>query len=142
MIEYVSKRMFSLAITVLGIMVVSFFISCVVPLDPLASIAGPQAPEETVERLRVLYGFDQPIYVQFGRYVGRLLTGDLGKSFQTARPVLDDIFTYFPATIELALVALIFAVMIGVPLGMLSAVYRSFISISDGSRNREGSTSC
>ncbi len=127
MVEYVAKRMFSLVITVFGIMVVSFFISCVVPLDPLASIAGPQAPEETVERLRVLYGFDQPIYIQFGRYVGRLLKGDLGKSFQTARPVLDDILAYFPATIELAFVALIFAVMIGVPLGMMSAVYRNSV---------------
>lgn len=70
-------------ITLVGIMVVTFFISLVVPLDPLASIAGPQAPQETVERLRTLYGFDQPIYVQFSRYLQRLLRGDLGTQWHS-----------------------------------------------------------
>jgi peptide/nickel transport system permease protein len=91
----------------------------------LASIAGPQAPPETVERLRTLYGFDQPIYVQFFRYLQRLLQGDLGTSFQTGRPVLEDILQYFPATIELATLALIVAIVVGIPLGVLSAVYRN-----------------
>ncbi|MCJ7830817.1 MAG: ABC transporter permease, partial [Desulfobacterales bacterium] len=90
MVNYLIRRLVTLSITLVGIMVLTFFISLVVPLDPLAAIAGPQAPQETVERLRVLYGFDQPVYVQFGRYVQRLLRGDLGVSFQTGRPVLDD----------------------------------------------------
>ncbi len=106
MAQYVLRRLVTLAITLMGIMVVTFFISMVVPLDPLASIAGPQAPQETVERLRVLYGFDQPVYVQFGRYIKRLVHGDLGTSFQTGRPVLEDILRFFPATIELASLAL------------------------------------
>jgi len=106
-------------------MVMTFFISLVVPLDPLAAIAGPQAPQETVERLRVLYGFDQPIYVQFGRYVKRLFHGDLGTSFQTGRPVLEDILKYFPTTIELASLALFVAICVGIPLGVFSAVYRN-----------------
>ena len=91
----------------------------------LAAIAGPQAPQETVERLRKLYGFDQPIYVQFGRYLFRLAHGDLGTSFQTGRPVLEDILHFFPATIELASLALIIAILVGIPLGVLSAVYRN-----------------
>jgi peptide/nickel transport system permease protein len=125
MLQYISRRLVTLIITLVGIMVVTFFISLVVPLDPLASIAGPQAPQETVERLRKLYGFDQPIYVQFGRYVKRLSQGDMGTSFQTGRPVLDDIFQYFPATIELATVSLILSIIIGIPLGIFSAVYRN-----------------
>ena len=89
MVQYLLRRLVTLMITLVGIMVVTFFISLVVPVDPLAAIAGPQAPPETVERLRTLYGFDQPVYVQFFRYLQRLLQGDLGTSFQTGRPVLD-----------------------------------------------------
>lgn len=125
MAHYVLRRLVTLMITLIGIMVVTFFISLVVPLDPLASIAGPQAPQETVDRLRVLYGFDQPIYVQFGRYIQRLARGDLGTSFQTGRPVLADILHFFPATIELATLALIVSIVVGIPLGVLSAVYRN-----------------
>ena len=125
MLQYLLRRLVTLLITLMGIMVVTFFISLVVPIDPLAAIAGPQAPQETVERLRTLYGFDQPIYVQFSRYLQRLLQGDLGTSFQTGRPVLEDIFQYFPATIELATMALIVSIVVGIPLGILSAVYRN-----------------
>jgi peptide/nickel transport system permease protein len=125
MLQYLLRRTVTLVITLLGIMVVTFFISLVIPVDPLASIAGPQAPQETVDRLRELYGFDQPVYVQFGRYMNRLFHGDLGTSFQTGRPVLDDILHYFPATLELATVALIISIVVGIPLGVLSAVYRN-----------------
>ena len=123
--NYLLKRLATLGITVAGIAVVTFFLSLVVPLDPLAAIAGPQAPQETVDRLRVLYGFDQPMYVQFFRYLGRLIQGDLGTSFQTGRPVLDDIIQFFPATLELATVAMVIAIVFGIPLGVLSAVYRN-----------------
>lgn len=123
--RYLIRRLSTLAVTIVGIMVMTFFISMVVPMDPLASIAGPQAPQETVERLRKLYGFDQPIHVQFVKYVGRLSRGDLGQSFQTGRSVMEDILNYFPATIELATLALLAAVVIGVGLGVLSAVYKN-----------------
>ncbi|HCP32995.1 MAG TPA: ABC transporter permease, partial [Deltaproteobacteria bacterium] len=118
---YLLKRLISLIFTIAGIAVVTFFISLVVPLDPLAAIAGPQAPQETVERLRVLYGFDQPLYVQFGHYVSRLSEGNLGMSFQTGRPVLDDIIQFFPATLELATIALIISIVSGITLGVFSA---------------------
>jgi peptide/nickel transport system permease protein len=123
--SYLLKRLGTLGITVAGIAVVTFFLSLVVPLDPLAAIAGPQAPQETVDRLRVLYGFDQPMYVQFFRYVVRLAHGDLGAALQTGRPVLDDIIQFFPATLELASVAMVIAIVFGIPLGVLSAVYRN-----------------
>lgn len=125
MAQYLIRRLGTLTITLIGIMMITFFISLVVPLDPLAAIAGPQAPQETVERLRILYGFDQPIYIQFARYIKRLAHGDLGTSFQTGRPVLEDIIHFFPATIELATLALIVAILVGIPLGVLSAVYRN-----------------
>ncbi|NNF97744.1 MAG: ABC transporter permease [Desulfobacteraceae bacterium] len=125
MLQYLIRRVVTLAITLIGIMVVTFFISLVIPADPLSSIAGPQAPQETVDRLRKLYGFDQPIYIQFGRYANRLAHGDLGTSFQTGRPVLEDIAKYFPATFELATIALFFSIIVGIPLGVLSAVYRN-----------------
>ena len=123
--RYLLRRLVTLGITIAGIMVITFFTSLVVPLDPLASLAGPQSPPETVERLRTLYGFDQPLYVQFGRYVSRLARGDFGVSFQTSRPVLKDILTYFPATLELATFAILIGICAGIPLGVLSAVYRN-----------------
>ncbi len=125
MARYLLRRLATLTFTLFGIMVLTFFIALVVPLDPLASLAGPQAPQQTVERLRALYGFDQPLYVQFGRYVARLLHGDLGVSFQTSRPVFEDILKYFPATLELATTAILLGVGLGLPLGVLSAVYRN-----------------
>jgi len=124
-LTYLLRRIVSLAITVAGIAIVTFFISLVVPLDPLATIAGPQAPPETVERLRHVYGFDQPAYVQFGRYIERLAHGDLGTSFVTGRPVLDDIINFFPATLELATGALLISIVFGVALGVFSAVYQN-----------------
>jgi peptide/nickel transport system permease protein len=123
--RYLLRRLITLVITIAGIMVMTFFTSLVIPLDPLASLAGPQAAPETVERLRTLYGFDQPLHVQFGRYVARLARGDLGISFQTSRPVLQDILTYFPATFELASFAILLGIGVGIPLGVLSAVYRN-----------------
>ncbi|SLN76154.1 ABC transporter permease [Oceanibacterium hippocampi] len=125
MAAYLIKRLGSLFFTIAGIAVVTFFLSMVIPLDPLAAIAGPQAPEETVERLRVVYGFDQPIHVQFYRYVERLMHGDLGMSFQTNRPVLEDILNFFPATLELATIAMVISVVFGLLLGVLSAVYKN-----------------
>ena len=127
MLNYLFRRIVTLVITLFGIMIVTFFISLVIPADPLAAIAGPQAPQETVERLRVLYGFDKPIYVQFGRYISRLARGDLGESFQTGRSVLEDIIRYFPATVELATIALFFSILTGIPLGIFSAVYKNSI---------------
>ena len=116
--NYILKRLVSLCITVAGIAIVTFFLSLIVPLDPLAAIAGPQADPETVERLRALYGFDQPLHVQFYRYIERLAHFDLGMSFQTGRPVLDDILYFFPATFELASIAMIIAIVFGIPLSV------------------------
>ena len=113
--------------TLLGLLVVTFVISHVIPADPVALVAGDTATPAQVEALRAKLGFDRPLPVQFVDYVGRLLRGDLGVSLYTTRPILDDLRSRLPATIELTLVAMVFSVVVGIPLGVVSAVWRNSV---------------
>ena len=88
-------------------------------------IAGDRASDALVAGIRHQLGLDLPLYQQYGRYVLDLVQGDLGTSIRTNRPVLEDLQAFFPATLELALVALFLAIVVGVPLGVLSAVYHN-----------------
>lgn len=119
------KRLLGLILVVLGVSIITFIISHLIPGDPARLIAGDRATEEIVANIRHTLGLDQPLYVQYWRYLTGLFHGDLGMSIRTSRPVLEDLVTFFPATIELALVALFFATLIGIPFGVLSAVYRN-----------------
>jgi peptide/nickel transport system permease protein len=112
----------SLPITLFGLVLVTFLIGRVVPIDPVLAVVGDRAPQDVVERARLELGLDQPLPVQFVRYVGQILSGDLGRSVMTANPVTADIARFFPATFELATFAIIAATLIGVPLGVLAAV--------------------
>jgi peptide/nickel transport system permease protein len=94
------------------------------PGDPARLAAGPDANASMVETVRARYGLDRPLGVQFARYVGGLAHGDLGESLRSRNAVRDDLVRYFPNTFELVSLALLLAVALGVPLGMLSAVYR------------------
>jgi len=94
------------------------------PGDPARLAAGPDANASMVETLRARYGLDRPLGVQFVRYVTGLARGDLGESLRSRNTVRDDLLRYFPNTFELVTLALLLAVALGVPLGMLSAVYR------------------
>lgn len=111
----------SVPITLFGLALVTFFIGRVVPIDPVLAIVGDRAPADVVERARLDLGLDQPLYVQFWRYLGQIVHGDLGRSVMTSNSVTDDIARYFPATFELATVAIIVAVLLGVPLGVWAA---------------------
>jgi peptide/nickel transport system permease protein len=111
----------SVPITLFGLALVTFFIGRVVPIDPVLAIVGDRAPQDVVDRARLALGLDQPLYVQFWRYLGQIFSGDLGRSVMTSNTVTDDIARYFPATFELATVAIIIAVLIGVPLGVWAA---------------------
>jgi peptide/nickel transport system permease protein len=91
------------------------------PGDAARMYAGPRAPEETVQRIRVQWGLDQPLPVQYVRYLGRALQGDLGQSTRDKRPVLQAVFERLPATIQLALAGLFIELLVGVPLGILAA---------------------
>jgi len=113
--------------TLLGLLAVTFVISHVVPADPVALIAGETASPAQVAALRHELGYDRPLPVQFARYVGRLARGDMGTSLYTTRAIVDDLARRLPATIELTLVAMIVSVLVGIPLGVLSALRRNSV---------------
>jgi peptide/nickel transport system permease protein len=109
-------------ITLFGLVLVTFLIGRVVPIDPVLAIVGDRAPQDVVERARLELGLDRPLPEQFLRYLGQVLSGDFGRSVMTANPVTEDIARFFPATFELATVAILLAALVGIPLGVLAAV--------------------
>ena len=111
----------TLAITFLGLLLVTFIIGRVVPIDPVLAAVGDRAPPDVYERVRIELGLHLPLWQQFLHYVGGVLQGDFGTSVLTARPVLEDIIRVFPATLELATIATLIGVLFGVPLGVLAA---------------------
>jgi peptide/nickel transport system permease protein len=117
--SYVARRMMTLVLVLLGMSIITFAISHVIPIDPAASAAGMEASPEIVERIRKELGLDQPLTIQYLSYVrGILLDGDFGYSILNRRPVLDDILRFAPASVELAL----FSLMICVPAGLIFGV--------------------
>ena len=111
----------SVLVTLFGLAVVTFMIGRVVPIDPTIAIVGDHAPPDVVAAARVQLGLDKPLPEQFLIYFQHLLHGDLGRSVMSSRPVTQDIAQYFPATAELATAAIIIAMLIGIPLGVLAA---------------------
>ncbi len=112
----------SVPVTLFGLVLVTFLIGRVMPIDPIIAILGDHAREDVVAKLRLELGLDRSLPVQFVLYLGRLLHGDLGNSVMTSHSVVADIGQFFPATLELATVAIIIGVVVGVPLGVLAAV--------------------
>ncbi len=112
----------SVPITLFGLILITFLIGRVVPIDPVLAIVGDRAPQDVVARTRLELGLDKPLPEQFVRYVGQLARGDLGRSVMTSNRVSADIARFFPATLELATAALLVAVALGVPLGVYGAV--------------------
>jgi peptide/nickel transport system permease protein len=111
----------TLAVTLLGLLLMTFLIGRVVPIDPVLSIVGERATTEQYDAARLKLGLDEPMWKQFAIYVGDAAQGDLGQSIRTREPVLEEIARYFPATLELATLATIFGVLVGVPAGVLAA---------------------
>src|SRR5881392_2670973 len=122
--QYVLKRLLFLGLMLSGLFCLTFAVSHVVPGDPARLAAGPDANEAMVETIRAKYGLDRPLPVRFARYLTGILSGDLGESLRSRNAVWDDLVRYFPNTFELVTLALLLAVAIGIPLGMLSAVYK------------------
>jgi len=110
-----------LVLVLLGLCAITFTLSRVVPGDPAAAYLGPRARPEQVEKVRVQLGLDRPLPVQFVFYMRDLLHGDLGESLRTHRPVMVGILGHLPASLELMLSAIIIALLVGIPLGVLSA---------------------
>jgi peptide/nickel transport system permease protein len=117
-----SVRLLStLALTFLGLTIVTFCIGRVIPIDPVLAVVGDRASPDVYERVRMELGVDLPVYQQYWNYLVKLLHGDLGTAVLTARPVLEDLMRVFPATLELATVAIIIGVCFGVPMGVIAA---------------------
>lgn len=114
----------SIAVTMLGLLFVTFIIGRVMPIDPVLAIVGERASKETYDAVYFDLGLDKPVIVQFFYYIGDVLQGDFGKSTLNARPVAEDIRRVFPATLELATLGVLIGVILGVPLGVLAAVRR------------------
>lgn len=111
----------TLAVTFLGLLAITFIIGRVVPIDPVIAVVGDRASKETYDAVRLALGLDDPILIQFARYVGAVLQGDLGNSISTGRPVLQELKRVFPATLEMATIGILIGVVIGVPMGVYAA---------------------
>jgi len=120
----VLRTLVSMVLTFLGLTVVTFFIGRVIPIDPVLAIVGAKASNETYDRVRAEIGLDLPVPVQYWRYLEKVLHGDFGTSVITSQPVLQDMLSVFPATLELSIPALLIGVVFGVPLGVAAAVNR------------------
>ena len=112
----------TIALTFVGLTAVTFVIGRVMPVDPVLAIVGDRAPQDVYDRVYLELGLDKPIWQQYLRYLGSLLRGDLGTSIMTGRQVIDDIGRFFPATLELATIATLLGVFVGIPMGVLAAV--------------------
>lgn len=121
MLRFVLRRLALTVPVLIGLSILLFAWVRALPGDPARALLGQRATPEGIAQVRKQYGFDEPVVQQYLTYVGNLLTGDLGSSIQTGQPVVSSFFDRFPATVELALTALLFAVVIGVPLGYFAA---------------------
>ena len=121
MTAYIIRRLLGALGVIFGVATISFLLVFLMPGDAARMYAGPRAPEETVQRIRELWGLDQPLPVQYVRYMGRAIQGDLGNSTRDKRPVLQAVFERLPATIQLAVAGLLVELMVGIPLGILAA---------------------
>ncbi|WP_194095566.1 ABC transporter permease subunit [Marivivens aquimaris] len=125
MLKYLASRLLTFVPTFIGVTLISFAFIRVLPGDPIIVMAGERGmSEERYAELTTQYGFDRPMLAQFWDYLTGVLQGDLGTSFVTKKPVWDEFFTLFPATLELSLCAMIFAILIGLPAGVIAAVNR------------------
>ncbi|MEO0913997.1 MAG: ABC transporter permease, partial [Pseudomonadota bacterium] len=112
----------SIAVTMLGLLFVTFIIGRVMPIDPVLAIVGERASQSTYDAVYLELGLDKPLIVQFFYYIWDVLHLDFGTSLLNARPVSEDIARVFPATLELATLGIFIGIVLGVPLGVLAAV--------------------
>ena len=124
MITYLARRLVLIVVVLVGLSILTFTITRVVPADPVRLAAGPRASDQQIEQLRQQYGYDKPLVEQYIRYMDGLLHGDLGRSVVKRNEVGPQMRRFFPATLALVLAALLIAAVFGVPLGLISAVYR------------------
>ncbi|MBI3244863.1 MAG: ABC transporter permease [Chloroflexi bacterium] len=125
LLTYFIRRLVGIVFVMVGVSIITFAISHVVPADPVAAALGDHATDDQIAAFRAEYGLDKPLAEQYVIYMTGLLHGDLGRSIRTRRPVADDLRDFLPATFELSFAALIVSLFIGLPAGMISAVARN-----------------
>ncbi|MGN9847119.1 ABC transporter permease [Nonomuraea sp. H19] len=124
MLRYLARRLAQALLVVAGVVVLTFAVMRLVPGDPAVAFAGPKATPEQLAAARERFGLDDPIPMQLVHYVRDLLTGDWGTSLRTRQPVRDDLYLAFPASLELVGAALVLAIVVGIPVGVLAARYK------------------
>ena len=128
MLRFLLTRVSLLVPTFIGMTLLAFFLIRMVPGDPIETMAGERGIDPARHaQLRAAYGFDKPVIVQYGIYIGRVLHGDLGKSLITQESVANEFLALFPATVELGVCAILFALLLGLPAGIIAAVRRNSI---------------
>ena len=125
LLSYLLRRLVGFAAVMVGISIITFGISHLVPTDPAIVALGDHATDEQIDAFREKYGLNKPVAEQYWIYVTNLIQGDLGISLRTRRPVSADLRDFFPATFELSLTALVLSILIGVPAGVVSATARN-----------------
>ncbi len=128
--RYIFRRLLLLIPVMLGVSFLVFTIMFFTPGDPAKILLGERAPEAEVQALRTQMGLDDPFFVQYGRFIFNALRGDLGRSLTTRRPAALELFARFPATMQLAAMGVLVAVLIGIPIGIVSATRQ--YSVFDG----------
>lgn len=125
MINYIIKRLLALIPIIIGVVLIVFLMIHLIPGDPAQVMLGERGTEEALAALRESMGLNDPLYVQFWRYISKLPRGDFGRSIISNNPVLLEISHRFPATIELSVFAMIFAVLIGIPAGIFASIHQN-----------------
>ena len=126
MLSFIGRRIIQALPTLIGATLVSFFALRLIPGDPIQQLLGERgASKKTTEELRKSLGLDQPLYKQYLLFLKSLSQGELGHSIVTAEPVAKEFFAYFPATVELSFCAMFWALLLGIPLGLFSALNRN-----------------
>jgi peptide/nickel transport system permease protein len=120
---FLARRMASALVVLWGTATIIFFLSYSIPSDPARAALGQDAPQEQVDRLHKEMGLDKPLYIQYGRYLERLVHGDLGESTISRQPVTKELGRLLPATFELVIPSLVLSLLLGVMLGVVAAVH-------------------
>ncbi|MBC8175625.1 MAG: ABC transporter permease [Candidatus Marinimicrobia bacterium] len=122
MTDYLIKRILQTVPVILGVITFTFILMYIVPGDPVMSMVGERYDEATIQQLREELNLDDPVWIQYFRYLGNLVQGDMGRSFVTFRPVMDDLAAKFPYTLMLAMSAMLVSITIGLIVGVISSL--------------------
>jgi ABC-type dipeptide/oligopeptide/nickel transport system permease component len=125
LLGYILKRLAIGIPTLFGLLLIVFFLSRVIPANPIMVLVGASATPEQIKEMEKRYGFDQPVYIQFLSYLKKFSHGDLGYSLRSTRPVMDELKRRLPPTVELILASLAISICLGMPIGIISALRRN-----------------